>query len=42
MIADLRMRQAAERRLVEMIEVRVGQQHHVNRRQVLDASGRTV
>ena len=34
--ADFRMRQPAQRGLVEMIEMRVGQQHQVNRRQVLD------
>ena len=34
--ADFRLRQPAQRRLVEMIEVRVRQQHEINRRQVLD------
>jgi hypothetical protein len=34
--ADFRLRQFAQRRLVEMIEVRVRQQHQVNRRQIPD------
>ena len=34
--ADFRMRQFAQRRFVKMIEMRVRQQHHVNRRQILD------
>jgi hypothetical protein len=32
--ADFRMRQFAQRRLVKMIEVRVREQHEVNRRQI--------
>ena len=34
--ADFRMRQSAQRRFVKMIEMRVRQQHQVNRRQVAD------
>ena len=34
--ADFRMRQFAQRRLVKMIEVRVRQQHQINRRQIVD------
>ena len=34
--ADFRVRQPAQRRLVKMVEVRVRQQHQVNRRQVPD------
>ena len=40
--ADFRMRQLAQGRLVEMIEVRVRQQHHVNRRQVFDPEPRAL
>ncbi len=34
--ADFRLRQPAQRRLVKMVEVRVRQQHQVNRRQIAD------
>ena len=34
--ADLRMRQPAQRRFVKVIEVRVRQQHEINRRQIAD------
>ena len=40
--ADFRVRQFAQRRLVEMVEVRVREQDQINRRQILHAEAGTL